>query len=105
MERSHHFLVSVREMNLPSHQVHHLNCDQSLAAGGQKVGCLTGQWTGCQLCLVVVLTVEEQVAGDVSELQGDSLTAEDSLDLVVPHQEVQEGAGLYGYGQGVGWEE
>ena len=41
----------------------------------------------------------------MSELQGDSLTAEDSLDLVVPHQEVQEGAGLYGYGQGVGWEE
>ena len=45
----------------------------------------------------MVLTVVEQVTSNVSELQRDSLTAQDILHMMVSDQAHEQGAGLYRY--------
>ena len=60
-----------------------------------------------QLGLVVMLAIVEEIGGNVTELEADSFTSEDVLDVVVPDQPLEQGAGLHGHvqrvlGQG-GW--
>merc|ERR1719320_1869359 len=53
-----------------------------------------------QLCFTVVLAIVQQVACNMSELQGDSFRSKDCLHLAHPvlvsHQPVQQGASLHG---------